>query len=177
MGSRLSLSVAAVTVVFAMAAACQRPHLEGFEGGELRDVGIPFYPRFVATFEPVPFDKPGEYAFSFRGFPSQRAGVLLETPSRPQAETLTAFTTRIELSIRDQAGAVRCIGFGSPAREEPYRMVVWSNNGKAAGLWHSGCSDVDLSDCSPCTLQVKLAGIDSNARGMVVVPALYGPHK
>jgi hypothetical protein len=165
-------SATVATVLVALVAACEAP--PRFEGGELRNVGLPFYPRFIATFEPLPLDQPGELSFLFRGFPSARAGVVLETPPRLDPQTLEALTTRVELSVTDQAGAVRCSGSGSPASGEPYRLVVWSNSGEARGLWHSGCSGVDVSLCEPCTLHVKVSGIDPRAPALAVVPALHG---
>jgi hypothetical protein len=168
------LSATAATVLVVLIVACKAPR---FEGGELRNVGLPLYPRFVATFEPLPLDQPGEFSFMFRRFPSAHAGVVLETPSRPDAQALEVLTTRVELSVTDQAGAVRCSGTGSPASDEPYRLVVWSNSGEARGLWHSGCSGVDVSLCEPCMLHVKVSGIDPRAPTLAVVPALHGRKK
>lgn len=171
----LRFSMTAATVLAALMIACEAPApAPPFEGGKLRNVGPPLYPRFVATFEPLPLDQLGERQFTFRRFPSARAGVVLETPSRPGVQAIKALTTWVELSVTDQSGALRCRGAGSPASEDPYRLVVWSNSGEARGLWHSGCSGVDVSLCEPCTLRVKVSGIDPRAPALVVVPALHG---
>lgn len=167
-------SATAATVLVALVVACEAP--PRFEGGEIRNVGLPFQPRFIATFEPLPLDQPGELSFRFRGFPSARADVVLETPAAPDAQMLKTLTTRVELSVTDQTGAVRCSGTGSPVGGDPYRLVVWSNSGQARGLWHSGCNGVDVSLCEPCTLHVKVSRIDSRAAALAVVPALHG-HK
>src|SRR5262245_14212389 len=169
MASRPSATAATVLVAFVI--ACKAPR---FEGGELRNVGPPLYPRFVATFEPLPLDQPGEFSFMFRRFPSARASVVLETPSRPDAQALEALITGVDLSITDQSGAVRCSGTGSPASDEPHRLVIWSNSGEARGLWHSGCRGVDVSLCEPCTLHVRVRSIDLRAPALAVVPALHG---
>ena len=167
-------SVASIVIAVALAlAACRDRHFH-FEGGELREVGIPLYSHFVGSFEDVPLDKPGEYSFAFRGFPVNRAGVLLRTPSRPRPEVLEALTTRIELSLVDHGGQLRCRGVGSPAGQGRSRIIVASNSNGATGLWHSDCSGVDLSACEPCTLRVKLSGIDPDTPVMAVVPALDG---
>lgn len=168
----MRFSTTAATVLVALLVACEVPR---FEGGELRNVGLPWYPRFIATFDPLPLDQPGEFSFVFRGFPSVRAGVVLETPSRPDAQAIEVLSTRVELIVTDEAGAVRCSGTGSPAGEEPYRLVVWSNSGEARGLWHAGCNGVDVSFCEPCTLHVKVIGVDPRAPALFVRPALHGP--
>jgi hypothetical protein len=169
--STVQLYIALTAVVVAVAlAACHDQH--HFEGGELRELGPPLVTHFVATFEALPLDLPGEYSFAFRGFPVNRAGVVLRTPSQPRPEVLEALTTRIELSLVDHHGKLRCRGVGSPVSEGPSRIVVASNSNGATGLWHSDCSGVDLSTCDPCTLRVKLSEIDPDTPGMAVVPAL-----
>lgn len=171
----LRSSMTAATVLAALMIACEAPApAPRFEGGKLRNVGPPLYPRFVATFEPLPLDQPGERSFTFRRFPSERAGVVLETPSRPDVQAIKALTTWVELSVTDQSGAVRCRGTGSPASEGHYRLVVWSNSGEARGLWHSGCSGIDVSLCEPCTIHVKVSSVDSRTPALAVVPALHG---
>jgi hypothetical protein len=163
----------AATVLVAIAVVACEAEAPRFEGGALRNIGIPFYPRFIATFVPLPLEQPGEYSFPFRRFPSARASVVLETPSRPAVQALEVLTTRVELSVTDQAGAVLCSGTGSPSGEGPDRLVVWSDSSGAKGLWNSGCGGVDVSLCDPCTLHVKVSAFDPRAPALAVVPALH----
>jgi hypothetical protein len=121
----------AATVLVAIVVVACEAEAPRFEGGALRNIGAPFYPRFIATFEPLPLDQPGEFSFPFRRFPSARAGVVLETPSRPAVQALEVLTTRVELSVTDQASpgtaVLSCFDGAALPSHRPYRADLDRN--------------------------------------------------
>lgn len=146
-----------------------------YEGdGNISDSGVVSFPRFRVAFLPMTFNEPSTRSFAFRGFPGNPARVFLETPTEPAAKPLEGLLTRVEIRIRDQRGEVLCSGVGFPAGRDNERLVVTSTSERALGLWHVGCTDVNVGRCDPCSLEVSIGNIDPATPGIPVVPTLQG---
>ena len=167
--------VAAVAAVVAVGACYVALHPAWrYDGGPIYDNGVVSYPRFIAPFKSVPFNVPAEYTFQFRHFPGSPAVVILNTPTAPPYEPLEKLTTRIDVIVIDQHGRIVCHGSGFPAGRGAEQFMVTSGPRCAIGLWHSGCNGVSVKACSPCTLTVRVSGVDPATPAIPLVPTLEG---
>jgi hypothetical protein len=176
MRRRRRIAVSVLTVALVACAGCYVALHQAwrYEGGPIIDNGVISYPRFAASFHPVPFNREGTYAFVFRRFPAERAVIMLHTPTAPRRQQLESLTTTISMSVKDQDSVFRCRAVGSPAGGGVGQAFIASGPIYATGIWLMPCNGVSLAGCQPCTLSVTLGAIDPATPAVPLVPSLEG---
>jgi len=144
-----------------------------YQGGAIQDNGVISYPRFSATFAPIPFDRAGSRTYEFSRYPADQAVVFLKMGSPQRADALEPLTTRMTVSVRDRRG-FRCQATGYPAGRSDEQAFVTASPVYATGIWLLGCNPVSVAGCNPCTLSVEISDVDPRTPRLDLIPSLEG---
>jgi len=130
----------------------------------------------------IPFYTPGEYAFRFRGAPSEEMNLQLyaEGKSFANEAEITHIATNIEASLSDQTERIVCEASGSPLtgagkRDEtnPKGWVTMLSPDEAA-YWNGNCLRMSLKPSDSYTLTIRIQNLDPNAPKIYLIPTLEG---
>src|SRR5258706_3534058 len=119
----------------------------------------------------IPFYTPGEYAFRFRGAPSEEMNLPLyaEGGSFANEAEITHIAINIEAFLADQTGRIVCEASGSPLtgagkRDDinPKGWVTMLGPNEAA-YWNGNCLHMPLKPSDSYTLTIRIQNVDPNA--------------
>ncbi len=152
--------------------------------GDGRMLGIPIIGYWI-RFRPIPFYRPGEYVFHFRGAPNDEMTLQLHVKGKTgedEAE-LTQLWTTLQAVLVDQRGRVICDAGGIPKLEPGKRSDnnpnywIWTTpDGGDAAYYHWNCSFVRLKRFDSYTLTIRIRDVDPKTPRTDLIPVLEGSH-
>lgn len=164
--------------------------------GDARFSGGPVFGYWIHT-RPIPFDRPGEYIFHFRGMPNEEMSLQLyaEGKGGENRSELTNLSTQLEALLVNQSGRVMCHAAGivpiemdepcddsKPSKvstDEEIRArgqnewVLMSGPNEAA-YWHENCLRVHLKPPESYTLTLRIRAVDAKTPHINLIPTLEG---
>jgi len=125
---------------------------------------------------PIPFYRPAEYVFHFRGLPDEERSLQLYAQGKTDKnrEELTHLGTTISALLVDQNSRVVCEGSGMPRDGQNERIWVVMSSGLEAAFWHWNCGHMPLKPSSTYTLTLRITKIDPNTPKIDLLPVLEG---
>lgn len=141
----------------------------------------------------IPFSRPGEYRFHFRGMPNEEMSLQLyaEGKSDDDRSELTNLNTHLEALLVDQQGHSVCHGIGivpiehdpcddckvlSDQEIEAKRQKEWvlTSGPDDAAYWHENCLRMPLKPSAVYTLTIRIADVDPKTPRINLIPTLEG---
>jgi hypothetical protein len=121
--------------------------------------------------ESIPFARPGEYTFHFRGMPREEMSLQLYTQGEYDRSALTNLNTQLETILYDQRGQVVCQGAGVVPKEgepcdeckiptekeiEARRQREWvlMSGPNEAAYYHVNCLNIQMKRSESYTLKL-----------------------
>lgn len=126
----------------------------------------------------IPFYTPGEYAFRFRGAPSEEMSLQFYAVGKSLANEaeITRIETTLEASLADQTGRTVCEASGSPLMgadkiddSNPRGWVTMLGPDEAA-YWNGNCLRMRLKPSDSYTLTIRIRNVDPTHRRFISFP-------
>jgi hypothetical protein len=125
---------------------------------------------------PVPFYRPAEYVFHFRGLPDQEMSLQLyaEGKSEENREELTHLDTELDALLVDQNGRIVCHASGVPRDGQNEHIWVLTSGPSVAAFWHWNCTHMPLKPSVSYTLTLRISDVDPKTPKIDLLPVLEG---
>jgi hypothetical protein len=144
--------------------------------GTLSDRSELSRPRYVITFNKIPFFEVGTYQFHFRGLPHEQMTLVLHTDenSSLHEDELKSMQTSIEAALVDSHGNDICKSSRRPGLNDQDSAWVLSGFGEQWEFWHWQCHNFEAHPRDSYELTIRVLRADIRGKRIFVTPTLEG---